>query len=282
MDISSGFSTSYNPKTISTLQAALQNGDSRLALRLLDAGAVTQIDFDMWLKSAKQSHIEKSLSTYDLNKKLFNTSTQQPLIVALKSPSPEIALELIKRGADVNIISSNSHTILQRSWWRGSDNGESPLDIVRTQLKALREYKDPVASLFEPKLETEIDEFLSTHKEGTWQHWTISSDIKAAKERYKDSLERFEKQKQHAKSLKGVKEKQDVFDDIISTLEKVEKEILAKGGKTFDELHSDFKNMPDVPKIDKNQNTGGKYDYEFKFFGITDVTEARAAKYIEL
>ncbi|EON97988.1 putative ankyrin repeat protein [Phaeoacremonium minimum UCRPA7] len=277
-----GFTNTYRPKTRSALQAALQNGDSRLALRLLDAGAVSQIDFDTWLKSAKQSHVQKELAAYDQNKKLFSTMTEQPLIAALKSPSPEIALELIKKGVDVNIISANSHQILQRSWWRGSDKGQSALDVARDEIKALREYKDPRSTLVEPKLETEIDEFLGSLKQGSWQHWTVTADIKAVKEAHKKSSEDFRKQKAHVESMKGVKEKQAIFDDLISTFEKVEAEILARDGKTFDELHPDFKNMPDVPKIDKTQKTGGKYEYEFKFFGVTDVTEARMAKYIEL
>lgn len=37
------------------LQEAIENGDPRLVLRLLDAGAVPQVDFELWLKDAKQS-----------------------------------------------------------------------------------------------------------------------------------------------------------------------------------------------------------------------------------
>lgn len=208
--------------------------------------------------------------------------TDQPLIAALKSPSPEIALELIKRGVDVNVISANSHQILERSWWRGSDRGQSALDLARDESKALREYQDPRSTLVEPQLQTDIDAFLGALKEDSWQHWTVTADIKAVREAHKKSTEDFKKQKAHHDSMKGVNEKQTIFNGLIATFEKVEAEILARGGKTFDELHPDFKNTPEVPKIKKTPTTGGKYEYEFKFFGITDVTEARMAKYIEL
>lgn len=37
------------------LKKAIENSDSRLVLQLLDAGAVYQLDFELWLKAAKQS-----------------------------------------------------------------------------------------------------------------------------------------------------------------------------------------------------------------------------------
>lgn len=37
------------------LQRAVDCGDMRLALQLLDAGATSQLDFETWLKAAKQS-----------------------------------------------------------------------------------------------------------------------------------------------------------------------------------------------------------------------------------
>src|SRR5207249_24781 len=102
-------------KTTSPLLQAVTNGDLRLVLKLLDAGAVAQVDFDTWLKSAKQSSVERRLSTYDNNVKMFETMTEQPLLAALKSPDPSIAIELLKRGADVNAVTPASHQIIQRT-----------------------------------------------------------------------------------------------------------------------------------------------------------------------
>lgn len=263
------------------LQSAFEKDDPRLILKLLDAGSITQIDFETWLKAAKQS-MQGPLHSYEENKKLFERITKQPLILALKSSEPTLALELIKRGADVNVLTTASHERLQYTWRR--DQGESALDIVRSQLKALRGYQDPEITVEVPRLKKGMDSYLSRFNEGTWQHAMVKDRICLLKKNHEEALEKYEKEKARIASLDGMKEKQAAIDAAIQNLEQLEAEILVKGGKTFLELHPDAKE-PDQQHMSSLQSPpegNDYYEYDFKFWGPNDITEQRKARYIDL
>lgn len=122
------------------LHAALRSGNFGVVLKLLDNGAVPQVDFESWLKLAKLfTKMEQQLSGFEANQKRFNQMMEQPLLVALKSSNPAAALVLLERGADPNVITPSSHSYLGGAMYSRFEP-ESALDIVNSQLKALREY----------------------------------------------------------------------------------------------------------------------------------------------
>lgn len=56
------------------LQRAIDRGDARLVLQLLEAGAVPQIDFDTWLKAMKQSWYVLASPSHPRNTALFGNT----------------------------------------------------------------------------------------------------------------------------------------------------------------------------------------------------------------
>ncbi|KAI0394719.1 ankyrin repeat protein [Xylariaceae sp. FL0594] len=289
----------YNTSVTSPLITAIDQANPILVLKLLEAGAKPEIDFDSWLRSAKFT-FENELGDFEQNQTRYKESTEQPLLLAIRSEHPETAIELLERGADPNAITSTSHQLLRNPSWGWRRVGASALDEVRDTLKSLREYDGEEVSVVprsgrkyggaryhklsdcqEPR---GTAEFLSQFPEGTYRHWFVSNDIDRRVKDYRHDLKKLTEEVEKTSARKGVAEKKAAIADLITQLEKVEKALLERSAKTFAELHPNFKS-------DKQSNwDGGKddelpsaeYKKEFGFTGLKDLTEERKAAYIEL
>ncbi|KAK8874319.1 ankyrin repeat protein [Apiospora arundinis] len=290
----------WNPNATTPLMTAIEREDPILVIRLLEAGSRPEVDFDAWLKGAKLS-LDNSLRDYEFNQKLFAKSVDQPLVVAVRCAQPAIALELLKKGADPNVITRDSQNLLVNSW--GSGKGQSVLDIVRSSLEALREYSGEKTLWFPsrsrmlfghplrrqmydqpPKGPEGTEEFLRRFKEGTYQHLVVSTDIQNKVASYKHELERFQKAQGKIANHDGLKMKKEAIVDLVSQLEEVEEALLARDAKTFQQLHPNVQstqrdNRDNNCTNDDDQKT---YEYSFSFPGAKDVTETRKAAYIQL
>ncbi|KUI66211.1 hypothetical protein VM1G_01603 [Cytospora mali] len=263
------------------LQQAVQDGNVKLILQLLDAGAAPHLDFDPWLKSAKMSGHEWRLREgFERNNSIFKAEVEQPITLAIRSSEPAVALELLKRGVDVNTMTGRSNGLVEHKVF--TDNGQTVLDLVREQLQHLREYEPPVAIL--PELKHGMDDVLGQFKEGTWQHFTVQIAAIGARKNNKEQLENYEQRKARLANLEGVREKQAEIDSAIATLEEVERIVLERGGKTFLELHPEFKKKEtdDQARRWRPSKESPEFSYTFNFYPATDITERRKEKYIEL
>ncbi|OHE91823.1 hypothetical protein CORC01_12897 [Colletotrichum orchidophilum] len=254
----------WNPVAIAPIHTAIENGNSIFVLKLLEAGANPQIDFDVWLKAAKFSKSNSRLGSYEDNKKQFNQNTDQPLIVAINNCSdPEIALSLIEKGADPNTMTTNSYRAIYNEYQRSYNKGETALDLVQKQLKKLRDFKSEKFTQVKPRLSAGMDAFLARYEEGTYQHWQISENIYWRRVNHKRAEESYEKAKKEYEELKGVREKMEAIKEVITSLEKLEKVILEKGGKTFQEIHPDIK----FPENNASQNRPSETQKNFYNYG---------------
>lgn len=276
------FSSRDNEETHWPLQEAIKNGDSRLVLRLLDAGAVPQLDFELWLKAAKQSFLEPRLREgLENNVQLFESTIEQPIILALQCSDPSIALELIRRGADVNTMTAQSRQFLH--YELRSNTGQTVLDLVREEKERLRDFEPPVAE--DPKLQYGMDTALNTLQEGTWQFAAVKLAADLAKSDNEWQIERHEKEITRISNPKGLQMKQAAIDSAVDSLEQIERKVLDKGGKTFAELHPDFRQQAYQysPHSPWPQDPGSsEFKAELTFHLVSDLTEKRKAKYIEL
>ncbi|KAK7719672.1 hypothetical protein SLS64_001851 [Diaporthe eres] len=266
----------------SSLQQAIRGGDVKLILQLLDAGAVPQIDFETWLKSAKQvARMENQLrGSFEQNTKVFERDTEQPIITAIQSSNPSIVLELLKRGADVNAMTKQSYQIVHGTAF-GYSTGQTVLDLVEDQLQRLRKYEPPVAKT--PELKFGMDEVLEKYKQGTWQYAAVHTAVSFAHKRNERTLKDHEKEKARISGLEGVQEKQAAIDVAIAKLEEIRETLIASGGKTFVQLYPD-RSQSRRPLHSRWQPPKEilEFSYDFQFFGVSDVTEKRRDKYIEL
>ncbi|KAI1209484.1 ankyrin repeat protein [Annulohypoxylon truncatum] len=291
----------YNGNATTPLSTAIDRGDPILIHKLLEAGAKPQIDFDSWLKGAKFT-FENELRDYENNVIRYKDATEQPLIVAIKSSHPSIAIELLEKGADPNTLTRASHNIIRNDWSRRYHKGRSALDVVHDLLKEYREFKDDLTGtprpwrkpgFYAPKKGTYLEcpvepigttEFLSNFAEGTYEHWLVSTDIVEQIGGYKKQLERFEKERAESIGEGELTEKVEATQDLISQLERVLETLVSQGGKTFKEQYPSIPEPPfDINAKDSSENRSlSPYTLEFKFTNVTDVTDARKDAYIKL
>ncbi|KAJ4398406.1 hypothetical protein N0V85_006294 [Neurospora sp. IMI 360204] len=275
------------------LLTAIKDGNLGMVVKLLETGAVPEIDFETWLKSARQSAMESRLSDFESNKQLFRENLDRPLIAALQSKEPSIALELLERGCDPNTLHPDSARALHNTYssrWKG----KTALDMVRSQLKDLRKYKGETTKLEEPKPRLGLDTYLQRFKKGTYQHWAVSGGVKLEKIGEQTEWKEYEKGLKCLASTKGIPEKEQAIRDAIATLEKIEQSIISKGGKIFKELYLDRKEDGNDDSSssrhgyylgytpDRGSSTKEPYQYNFVFTGVQDMTETKQAAYVEL
>ncbi|KAK0702836.1 hypothetical protein B0H67DRAFT_676136 [Lasiosphaeris hirsuta] len=279
--------TSYwNPHAVSPLHTAIGNGNGMLVIKLLEAGANADIDFESWLRAAKfSSGMEKRLQSYDQNKAMYHRSVDQPLMVALRtSPDPDMAVQLLQGGADPNTMTQTSYQLLTDEWQRRYNKGETALDVTRTHIENLRKYSGEMFSDVKPELQEGMDEYLASLDKGSYRYWLASDDVKARKEQHKEAVKNYEEKVKKFEEMKGVAEKKEAIGEALAGMEKIEALLLEKGAKTFNELHPDIETHAAQNSYShlKTDEPKKPYKYPLAFHNTTDVTEKRRQAYEEL
>ena len=279
----------WNPQALSVLHTAIGREDTTLVLRLLEAGVNPQIDFDAWLKAAKFSTtLEKRLSSYEENMKLYESSVEQPLITAIKTcREPEVLYRLLERGADPNSMTTASRQVLRDEWSRRYNKGETALDLVREQIKQLEKYtKEKPAASKPSALLPNMDEYLRGFQPGTYQHTVIANDITSKRKGYEDAMKEYEKAMKKDEKQEGLAEKQEAVKEALAAMKKVEGFMVKKGAKTFKELYPDITSGSQAYNSSststKEETKKEPYKYTLTFLNTTDVTDARKKAYTDL
>jgi len=109
---------SWYPSTSSPLMSAISKRNGLAALKLLETGAATQIDFKDWLKSVEtQSDVADNHFKPDHNKEKFVRDVEQPIVLAIQNELPEVASQLLELGADPNTIPKETSQALENKWY---------------------------------------------------------------------------------------------------------------------------------------------------------------------
>jgi hypothetical protein len=276
---------SWRPETIAPLHSAIERGDSILVLQLLNNGAEAHIDFDTWLKAAKLSRTSNLLSSMENNKKKYQESLEQPIMAALRAGNAELVLELLKRGADPNVMTRATAELMANEYRRRYNKGRLALDVVRgllTRLGTLREQKAKTRSA--PQPQPGMDTFLAQFEEGTYQHWLVAEEVESKTKAFEKRLKSFQDSEAHEKKV--AKEYEEAVDELVAKLHAVEEALLAHGAKTFEEMYPDIKTNEDNTY---NRGIAGDkeedlkpYKYTFTFCDENDINEKRHEGYIKL
>ncbi|KAI1094196.1 ankyrin [Rostrohypoxylon terebratum] len=289
----------YNCNNVSPLSTAIDRGDPTLVLKLLQEGAMPQINFDSWLKGARLT-FESQLRDYENNIQRYKDATEQPLIIAIKSSHPLNAVELLKKGADPNTLTRSSQNLIRNEWSRRYSKGRSALDMVNELLAEYRSFRDDltgtlrsgqITRFYSPNKDTYLErpvepfgttEFLSLFTRGTYQHWMVSTAIAAEWDNYKKKLEEFEAEKAKSIGNEEAAEKVEITQDLISQLEKVLETLLSQDAKTFKEQYPDIQEPPIYSEKSPKGQDPVPYTFIFTFRNATDLTDARKDAYIKL
>lgn len=274
---------SWNPKTIAPIHAAVEKGDPILVLKLLNAGASAEIDFETWLKAAKISPMQSGrLRDLETNKAAFR-HMEQPIIAAVRRGDPEIAAALLEKGADPNALTTDTQELLVHEYRRRWNKGMAVLDLVQKSIDGLKSELEKSSSPRKPQPLPGIDTFLNKFKPGTYQHWLVSTNIGYKNKEFEAQMKAFEKESKE--EAEGGAEKRKVLGEILVGLEQLKQTVIAKGGKLFAELYPDIKTADDTSSAESRSSYNEQlkpYDYIFTFKHDKDVTEKRRDGYIEL
>lgn len=277
----------YNPQVKSALLAAIYNKDAITALKVLENGAGADIDFSQWAKAmtaiGKQNNYHGFNQDPDNNLKTFKKNVEQPLIVAIQSDIPDIAISLLEKGADPNTISKESQEVVLDEYSRRYKKGQSALDLVRAKIVKMKKYdgeKNDVEKPFDMKSD---EEYLGGIESGTYKHWVASTDLTNARKAFTEDTKTYEKKMKEFKELKGLQEKKEAIKEAIAAFENLEEILIKREAKTFKELHPDIEDPPADNRQPYNYNWGKKTPFEVSFsFRTGELTEKLTQAYLEL
>ncbi|KAL6891139.1 hypothetical protein HDV57DRAFT_284471 [Trichoderma longibrachiatum] len=279
----------WSPDVVSPLQSAIDRCNPILVLKLLNAGASTEIDFDAWLKAAKVAPSQaNSLLNPVMTKTRYAQSVEQPLITAIRAGDVESAILLLDHGANSNALNRETENAMLNESQRNYTIGATALDMVQRLITKLREYdgEKPTTRYREPEKLPDFDPYLKDLEPGTYEHCVVTHRIKAARERYQRDRENYEKELQKVTNGRGIAEKANAIKEKIEDLVKLEGVLVAKGGLVFTELHPDIKMTGRA-----NNYYGGGYmpfftpqkdEPKIVFHGDELMTEARREGYLRL
>lgn len=273
---------------IAPLNVAIQNENPIMVLKLLNAGAQAEIDFETWLKSAKvSSSISSQLRDLKVNKTYYQ-ETQQPLIEAIQWGQADIVITLLERRANPNTLTPQTERILVHEYMRRWTRGESALDVVNKSLEKLQKYQESEEKPTPPEKRAGLDTYLNKFKPGTYQHWIVSRDVKLEQKMHENRCEEWEvrQRKEGDKAEEARQAKSARVVELIADMERAKQALISKGAKTFAMLYPDIKTDERSPSSYRygygEQKPKGPYTYDFNFKRDKDITEKRRDGYIDL
>lgn len=283
----------WNPDVVAPLHTAIEQGEPILILRLLEAGAKPEIDYETWLKAAKVSPTQSSqLKNRDLetNKRSWK-GMEQPLVSAIRLGQIEAAMKLLESGANPSQLTPTTEHLLHNDNIRRSNKGQTAVDMVSGSIEGLKKNQSQgLQPTKKPVKRPGLDDYLERHdfQPGTYSQWIVSKDVKQKKESFEKSMRSYEKAEKERKGRHQAEEdkKQSAIAELLADFEKLYEALIARGGKTFEQLYPDIKTdeYRNIYNYGSNSdNTEIKpYKYEFEFRYDADMTDTRRDGYLSL
>lgn len=266
----------------SPLKTAIEHKNVVGALKLLEAGAKPEIQYEDYIKQAQIAVPYLRNRSSESNQNNFSASVEQPIITAVQNHLPSVAIELLASGADANTLSIPGHTALIRDTWQGT--GTALLDCVQERLAHLRQYNGGrIQSKPPTPLHLDDSTYLKEFSEDTYQMWVASRALRAERARYKTEKEEYDRLLKNAGNRKGLEEKKAVIDDLTNEYQALETMLIEKGAKKFVELHPQKNKPPQRPNNSHNRQPANSQAFKIKFtFQAPDLTDAKKEGYIQL
>ena len=244
----------WRPSVDTPLTTAIRVGYADLVSYLLDIGAKPVINLDDFASAYFASREQSSYFRNDDAKKVWREEVTQPVLLAIESDMPEVVLQLLDAGADINTIDKDAQKSIERS--KETDkphlHGSSLLDTVISKIAALEKTINQKLVLPKPPKLQAKEIYLNGIDVGSYSHWYISKSFESAEnivagwegtrsKKIGKEEDRPGKQ-QRLEALKGLRAR---FVDLKNRLE-------GRGAKTLEEL------QPTIPRPtgDENGNSG--------------------------
>lgn len=219
------------------LVTAIQRRQPDVIQYLLNVGAQPQVDFETfstsWAATGRNQTSEET-------QKAFKINIEQPLVVAVETEQPQIALQLIEAGADVNICPRAAHQFLDGSTYNNGD--KSILDLVDSRIKELDSwFREKSKASEKPGTPPQLaaDETYTDYPHDTYRHWTAVRDLERVKDarRFQASERAKEVKTLEEQALRIKKLQKTPVIDLLSNMQALRETLVKKGAKSFRELY---------------------------------------------
>lgn len=271
---------SWNPDMYSTLMVSIAAKDTVSSIKLLEHGAAPFITYENWFKSAVATMPSYRRSQTDWNMRMFRQDMKQPVIQAVEEELPNVVLEILKRGADPNILHPIGYEVRDDEYRRDYQVGMALLDTVRDKLKKLRECKNEAPDFRTPRQLEPEKVYLDGLEEGSYKMWVAKEQLQDADFEYKKEQKSYADRIRQLKEKKGVQEKEAALNHLIQGFETVERTLLNMKAKTFREMY------PEIEEPKQGEYSPSPYrpePFKLKFdFHVPDLTDEKREGYFKL
>ena len=270
----------WSATTTSPLISAIDSGNADLVKVLLDLGAKPRLDFDDWVGPFINSQMDQASGRHGLdNEEARNTykrSVTEPVLLAVHRDLPVYVECMLEKDADVNAEVPSQ----DGGYVRHSNSGQTLLDIVESKIHDLQASPEGVISMPEPLQLEEDNIYLGKAIPGTYEHWSISKDIKVTHDVLKEWQRRRGQEITNRLEEKGLPEKKAKLRQLRAEFENLQEKIVQHGGKSFKELHPNDEAQP-AP----NQHSASQEKKVFNprvSFQLPDLTDQKREGYTRL
>jgi ankyrin repeat protein len=273
----------WSPSAESPLMSAISSRNPMAALKLLEAGANPTIDFKAWLKPVETQFEVVAERDSQQNHDQFIKDIEQPIVLAVQTELPDVMLQLLAKGADPNTLPKTTQQGVTDEWYRTYNKMESLLEMVQAKVQILRNYKDAEPPTM-PKLQLiESKSYLYGLTPGSYKHFVAQIQLEDARASDKRTKENYECILKTHNERVGIMEKKEAIEALAKKFEEVEKELIARGAKSFRELY------PDTAAARKYESNSHVYanqpelPWEVKYdFRVHNLVEDTRQAYLEL
>lgn len=251
----------------SALMNAIATQNHTSAKKLLEVGANPKFELE-YVMSAIKSQLTGFHNFQHIVDEM-KTRMKQPILYAAEKDLPLVAIELLRRGADPNSEEAKAGR---------ATKSMTVLTCVRNSLESKREFlrgdKKEVHRSFMSwnrlaVFEKEDESYLAEYPPASYQKFFATHQLKNAHEVRGKYDERFESQN-IAIAEPGLSEKKEAVVRLIHEYELLEKELLARGARTAEELHPDLIQPPTPKPAVQSQENIFKIDFKFRTPVLTD------------
>jgi ankyrin repeat protein len=224
---------SWSPGGVTPLSVAIRHRNVIGAFKLLENGAGVSIDFATFVNSAKVVSNGIRRNNTDDNRRIFHENVDQPIIDAVQAELPELAIELLRRGADPNSLSRSGYRAAFCKCQWDARTAKSLLDLVHDKIRQLSHFK--AAELPDTPEPREIDShYFDGLEEGTYLMWHARHQLENVQKIHQKNLEDYQKKAEDFKSKqKAVESKTRAVAVLREEFNKLEATLLEMGAKTW-------------------------------------------------
>lgn len=273
----------YNAKASTPLLGAIQGRHVAMVEILLDAGADHSISREAFVRAYHRTFEHASQDPEDM-KKAYEITVEQPIIAATVCELPRIVQKLLDQGADVDTLPKEAYMRIQNPQNRWTGVVKSLLDMVRDKIEQLKNYKSDQRTKLEPPGALDHDDvYLRGLEKGSYRHWLAMHDLAQARSLQKLQMKWYRSSLKEQEAQEDMDEKMAAIADMLAQYEAVEKTLVAKGARTFKEMHPDIKEADYSEPSYGHNNSQKKEPYKTTHrFLVPDLTPSKIDVYHQL